>query len=56
MISFIYPIIVGLIAFAGLSATCWVYDQWRQTFGGMYDDDERDGSAIADQGDDWTPF
>jgi hypothetical protein len=53
--SFIYPIIVGLIAFAGLSATCWLYDRWRQTFGGMYDD-ERDGSAIADQGDDWTPW
>lgn len=56
MSGFVYPIIVGLIAFAGLSATCWLYEQWRETFGGMYDDGNRDGSAIADQGDDWAPW
>lgn len=54
MSNFICPIIVGLIAFAGLSATCWLYDQWRETFSGMNGD--RDGSAIADQGDDWAPW
>lgn len=55
MSGFICPVIVGLVAFAGLSATCWLYDQWQETFGGM-SDDGRDGSAIADQGDDWAPW
>jgi hypothetical protein len=53
MTSFIYPIIVGLVAFAGLSATCWLYDRWKRTIGGMYDGG---ASVIADQGDDWAPF
>ena len=53
MSSVIYPIAVVVVAFAGLSAACWFYFQWRQTIGGMHDDG---ASVIADQGDDWAPF
>ena len=52
MTSFIYPIIVGLIAFAGLSVTCWMCDRLRE---GRSEAKGR-RSGIADQGEDWTPF